>query len=62
MKATKEYFPVVRLFMLYKVALSFEPVGKILKCNRAIKMKATVQYFAIVLCCLLYVVQRGSTV
>ena len=31
MKATEQYFPVVMFIMLYKVALTFESVDKILK-------------------------------
>ena len=31
MKATKQYFPVVRFIMLYKVILTFESVDEILK-------------------------------
>ena len=31
MKATEQYFPVVLLFMLYKVVLTFESVNEILK-------------------------------
>ena len=35
-KATEQYFPVVKLFiMLYKVALSFESVDEILKCDHS---------------------------
>ena len=33
MKATKQYFPVVLIIMLYKVALSFESMDEILKCG-----------------------------
>ena len=33
MKATEQYFPVVLFIMLYKVALTFEPVNEILKCD-----------------------------
>ena len=31
MKATEQYFPVVLFIMLYKVVLTFESVGEILK-------------------------------
>ena len=31
MKATAQYFPVVLFIMLYKLVLTFEPVGEILK-------------------------------
>ena len=33
MKATKQYFPVVLIIMLYKVVLSFESMDEILKCG-----------------------------
>ena len=32
-KATEQYFLVVLVIMLYKVALTFESVNKILKCD-----------------------------
>ena len=35
MKATKQYFPVVLFIMLYKVALTFESVDGILKCDHS---------------------------
>ena len=31
---TEQYFPVVLFIMLYKVVLTFEFVGEILKCDR----------------------------
>ena len=40
MKATEQYFPVVLFIMLYKVALAFESVDEIVKCD-CIQMKAT---------------------
>ena len=40
MKATEQYFPVVLFIMLYKVALTFESVDEIVKCD-CIQMKAT---------------------
>ena len=46
MKATEQYFPVVLFIMLYKVALTFESLGEILKC--AMQLKATEQYFPLV--------------
>ena len=46
MKATEQYFPVVLLIMLYKVALTFEYVTS--------QMKATEQYFPAVLFIMLY--------
>ena len=35
MKATEQYFHVVMFIVLYKVVLSFESVGEILKCNHS---------------------------
>ena len=35
MKATEQFFPVVFLYMLCKVVLTFEPVGEILKCDHS---------------------------
>ena len=35
MKATEQYFPVVLFIMLYKLALTFESVDKILKCDHS---------------------------
>ena len=35
MKATEQYFPVVLFIMLYKVVLTFEFVGEILKCDHS---------------------------
>ena len=35
MKATEQYFPVVLFIMLYKVALPFESVDEILKCDHS---------------------------
>ena len=37
MKATEQYFPVVLFIMLYKVVLTFEYVGEILRCNHSNK-------------------------
>ena len=37
MKATEQYFPVVLFIMLYKVVLTFESVGEILKCDHSVK-------------------------
>ena len=33
MKATEQYFPVVLFIMLYKVAITFEAVDEIFKCD-----------------------------
>ena len=35
MKAAEKYFPVVLFIMLYKVALTFEFVDEILKCDHS---------------------------
>ena len=35
MKAIEQYFPAVLFIMLYKVFLTFESVGDILKCNHS---------------------------
>ena len=34
-KATEHYFPVVLFIMLYKVVLTFESMGEILKCDQS---------------------------
>ena len=39
MKATEQYFPVVRFIMLYKVILIFDAADKILKYGIQIKAK-----------------------
>ena len=58
MKAIEQYVPVVLFVMLYKVVLTFESVGKILKCDRTIQMEATEQYFHRVLFIMLHKVDR----
>ena len=35
MKAIEQYFPVVLFIVLYKVALTFESVDEILKCENS---------------------------
>ena len=40
--------------VLYKVILTFEPVDEILKCDHSNEMKATEQYFPVVLFIMLY--------
>ena len=35
MKATEQYFSVVPLVMVYKVVLTFESLGEILKCDHS---------------------------
>ena len=45
MKATEQYFPVVRFIMLYKVVLIFESVNEILKDDHSNES------YCAVLCC-----------
>ena len=45
MKATEQYFPVVLFIMLFKVVLTFECVGEILKCDHSNE-----SYFAVLSC------------
>ena len=47
MKATEQYFPVVLFNILFKVVLTFEPVGELVKVLPYIQMKATEQYFPV---------------
>ena len=56
MKTTKQYFPVVLFIILYKVVLTFESVGEILKCDHSNE-----NYQAILSCgTVYYTVQGGS--
>ena len=56
MKATEQYFPVVRFIMLYKVVLTFESVAEILKCDHLDE-----SYWAVLSCgTVYYAVHRGS--
>ena len=50
-KATEQYFNVVLFIMLYKVALSFESVDEILKCDHSNKSDVLSSTF--LWCCLL---------
>ena len=52
MKATERHFPIVLFIMLCKVALSFEPVDKVLKCDNLNENQG--QYFPVVLFIMLY--------
>ena len=52
MKATEQYFPMVPFIMLYKVALTFEVVDEILKCDHS--TESYWQYFPVVLFVMLY--------
>ena len=47
MKATEQYFPVALFIMLYKVVLTIETVGKILKCDHLNEGYCTL-YFLVV--------------
>ena len=49
MKATKQFFSVVLIIMLYKVVLTFESVDEISKCDLTIQIKVTKQSFLVVL-------------
>jgi len=56
MKATGQYLPVVSFVMLYKVVLTFESVGEILKCDHSNE-----SYWAVLSCgAVYYAVQGGS--
>jgi len=56
MKATEQCFPVVLFIMLYKVALTFESVDEILKCDHSIE-----SYWAVLPCGAVYfAVKVGS--
>ena len=56
MKATEQFFTVVLFIMLYKVALTFESVDEILKCDHSNE-----SYLAILTCgTVYYAVQGGS--
>jgi len=47
MKATEQYFPVELFIMVYKVVVTFQSVGKILKCDTQLKVNE--QCFPVVL-------------
>ena len=53
MKAIEQYFPVVLFIMLYKVVLTFESVGEILKCDRSTE-NYWAEYFSVLLFILPY--------
>ena len=55
MKATEQTFPVVLFIMLYKVALIFESVDEILKCDHSNEGYWTILSFGTVV----YAVQGG---
>ena len=56
MKATDQYFPVVLFIMLYKVILTFEYVGEILKCHHSNK-----SYEAVLSCGTVYYAVQGDS-
>ena len=56
MKATEQYFPVVLFMMLYKVVLTSESVGEILKCDHSNESYWTVLSWGVAY----YAVQGGS--
>ena len=45
---------MVRFIMLYKVVLTFESVDEIFKCRHSNEMKASEQYFPVVLFIMVY--------
>ena len=53
MKASEQYFPVVMFIMMYKLILTFESAGEILKCNHS-NESLTEQYLPVVLFIMLY--------
>ena len=55
MRATEQYFPVELLIMLYKVVLTFESVGEILKCDHSNE-----SYWAVLSCGTVYYAAQGS--
>ena len=56
MKASEQYIPVVLFIMRYKVVLTFESVGKILKCDHSNE-----SYWAVPPCgAVSYALQSGS--
>ena len=56
MKATEQYFPVVLFIMLYKVVLTFESVGDILKCDHSNE-----SYWAVLSCGPVYYALQGGS-
>ena len=55
MKATKQFFPVVLIIMLYKVVLTFEFVSEMLKCNHSDE-----SYWAVLSCGAVYYAVQGG--
>ena len=56
MNATEKYFPVVLLVVLYKVVLTFESVGEILKCGHSNE-----SYSAVLSCGGIYFAVQGGS-
>jgi len=56
MKATEQYFPVVLFIMLYKVVLTFESEGEILKCDHPNE-----SYWAVLSCGTVYYAVQGCS-
>ena len=54
--ATKQSFPVVLFIMLYKVVLTFESVGEILKCDHSNE-----SYWAVFSCGTVFCAVQGSS-
>ena len=55
MRATEQYFPVELLIMLYKMVLTFESVGEILKCDHSNE-----SYWAVLSCGTVYYAAQGG--
>ena len=56
MKATEQYFSVVRFIMLYKVVLTFESVDEILNCDHSNK-----SYLAVLFCGAVNCARQGGS-
>ena len=56
MKATEQYFTVVLFIMLYKVLLTLESVGEIIKCDHSNE-----SYRAVLSCGTVYYAVRGGS-
>ena len=56
MKVIEQYFPVLWFIILYKVILTFEFVGEILKCDHSNE-----SYWAVLSCGMVYYVEQGGS-
>ena len=56
MKATEQYFPVALFIMLYRVVLTFESLGEILKCYHSNE-----SYQAVLSCGAIYFTVQGGS-